>query len=133
MELAVGEPEAGEAAEVVTAPALLKVATEAAVLVIRRVDVEVEVVVEDPEADEAASVAEVDVEDEAASTRQKDLQHQLRRHPREAIPKPPFSSPFPAVLHQKSTILVHLLNGHTVVNRRYQGRHHFRSTTIGIM
>jgi hypothetical protein len=72
-ELAVVEPETGEALEVVVPLTPLKVVTEVAVLVTQRVDVEAEAV----------------VEVEAASTRQKDHQHQLRQHPLQAIPEHP--------------------------------------------
>ena len=108
MALTVVEPETGEALEVEIAPALLKVATEAEVLVIPRVVVEAEEAVEDPEVDEEVSVAEVGVEDEVPTTRQKDHQHQLRQHPLRAIPEHTIPESLSAVSHQKSTFLVHL-------------------------
>jgi hypothetical protein len=100
MALTVVEPETGEALEVEIALALLKVATEVEVLVIRRVVVGAEEVVEDPEVDEEASVVEVGVEDEAASTRQKDHQHQLRQRPLRAIPELAILESLSAVSHQ---------------------------------
>ena len=88
-ELAGVEPETGEVPEVVVPLTPLKVVIEVAVLVTQREDVEAEVVVEDPEAHVVVSVVEAAVEVEAASTRQKDHQHQLRQHPLQAIPEHP--------------------------------------------
>lgn len=83
----VAELEAGVAAEVATAPMLHKGDTEAAV-----VQATVKVVVadgevgEDREADGEVSVAEVDVEDEATSTRQKMAHHHLHQLPLLQLP-----------------------------------------------
>ena len=107
--LTVEEPEIGAAAEGVTPPVLLKVATEAEVrAIVKEAAVDAEAV-EDRE-EEEVNVVEAVAVDVEVSTRPKDHQQQHQQ------PQPPatldFRSCIVVVLHQKPTFLVHLLNGH---------------------